>query len=141
MDFNTIYKLEFEPEIRLVLCDCPVKAGFPSPAEDFDIADMSLNEILIKHPNATYLMKVKGDSMLPELQTGDIVIVDRSMEPKSNMMVVASIEGEFTVKRIMIYKDEVHLCPSNPEYKNIIVRKGQDLLVWGVVTGVIRRFA
>ena len=115
-----------------------VSAGFPSPADDYIETALDLNEHLIKHPAATFFVKVKGDSMIGAgINSGDILIVDRSLEAKNNKIVVAIVNGDFTVKRFVKRKDKVYLLAENPEYEPIEVKQGMDFEVWGVVMHVI----
>jgi len=101
--------------LKLPLFLSSVKAGFPSPADDFVETRLDLNEYLIDHPEATFFVRVSGDSMIRAgIHTGDILIVDRSLEPKNNDIVIAIIDGEFTVKRLKKYGDRVFLVPENP---------------------------
>lgn len=124
--------------MRLPLFIVPVKAGFPSPAEDYLEQNLDLNEYLIKHPAATFFVRVDGDSMKGAgIHRGDILIVDRALEPTNGKIVIAVINGEFTVKRIRIQKEKILLEPENPQYLPIQVHPESDFEVWGVVTFVI----
>jgi len=124
--------------LKLPLFLSSVKAGFPSPADDFVETRLDLNEYLIDHPEATFFVRVSGDSMIRAgIHTGDILIVDRSLEPKNNDIVIAIIDGEFTVKRLKKYGDRVFLVPENPNYKLIEIKPESDFLIWGVVKYVI----
>lgn len=124
--------------MKLPLFIVPVKAGFPSPAEDYLEENLDLNEYLIKHPAATFFVRVDGDSMKGAgIHRGDILIVDRALEPSNGKIVVAIINGEFTVKRIRIEKEKILLEPENPRYVPIQVHPESDFEVWGVVTFVI----
>jgi DNA polymerase V len=118
----------------------PVQAGFPSPAEDYVEATLDLNEYLIDRPAATYFVRVAGDSMINAgINSGDILIVDRSKSPKSGEIVVAQIDNDFTVKRYHQGKDGVVLSPENEDFKAVKISDDQ-LITMGVVTGVVRRF-
>jgi DNA polymerase V len=118
-----------------------VAAGFPSPADDHLDRDLDLHELLIQHPAATYYVRLSGDSMLGAgLYDGDILIVDRSLEPKHTDIVIAVLNGELTVKRLFRRGDLVQLRPVNHRYPIITVTPDQELLIWGVVTGSIRQF-
>lgn len=124
--------------MKLPLFVVPVKAGFPSPAEDYLEENLDLNEYLIKHAAATFFVRVDGDSMKGAgIHRGDILIVDRALEPSNGKIVVAVINGEFTVKRIRIEKTKVFLEPENPKYVPIEINPESDFEVWGVVTFVI----
>jgi len=115
-----------------------IKAGFPSPAEDYLDKQLDLNEHLIKHPASTFFVKVKGDSMIGAgISSGDILIVDRSLEPKDKRIVVAVVNGDFTVKRISQKGEKLSLLSENPKYSPIEIKAGMDFEVWGVVTNVI----
>ena len=115
-----------------------IKAGFPSPAEDYLDKKLDLNEHLIKHPASTFFVKVKGDSMIGAgINSGDILIVDRSLEPKDKKIVVAVVNGDFTVKRISKRGDKLSLISENPKYDPIEIKDGMDFEVWGVVVHVI----
>jgi len=115
-----------------------IKAGFPSPADDYLDKKLDLNEHLIKHPASTFFVKVKGDSMINAgINTGDILIVDRSLEPKDKRIIVAVVNGDFTVKRMAKIKDKLFLLAENPKYPAIEIRDGMDFEVWGVVIHVI----
>ena len=115
-----------------------IKAGFPSPADDFAENYLDLNEYLIQHPVATFFVKVSGDSMVNAgIQSGNILIVDRSASHSNNSIVVAIIENEFTVKRFKLVNGEPYLFPENPNFKPIKL-KDQDE-IWGVVTSVINK--
>ena len=115
-----------------------IKAGFPSPADDYLDKKLDLNEHLIKHPASTFFVKVKGDSMIGAgINSGDILIVDRSLEPKDKRIVVAVVNGDFTVKRISKNKDRLSLVAENPKYPSIEIKDGMDFEVWGVVIHVI----
>jgi len=115
-----------------------IKAGFPSPAEDYLDKKLDLNEHLIKHPASTFFVKVKGDSMVDAgINTGDILIVDRSLEPKDKRIIVAVVNGDFTVKRISKRGEKLSLLSENPKYGPIEIKEGMDFEVWGVVTNVI----
>ena len=117
-----------------------IPAGFPSPAEDYLDKQLDLNEWLIKHPAATFFVRVEGDSMRDAgIASGDILIVDRSLEPSDGKIVVAVIDGEFTVKRIAIGAGGVQLLPANDSYTPIRVHPESDFRIWGVVTYVIHR--
>ena len=115
-----------------------VAAGFPSPADDYLEGNLDLNKYLIQHPVATYFVRVTGDSMIGAgIHSGDILIVDRSLEPTSRRVVIAIVNGELTVKRLIRKKDRVILMPENDRYKPIEIKDETELEVWGVVTSVI----
>ena len=116
----------------------PVAAGFPSPAEDYLEGKLDLNKHLIKHPAATFFVRVAGDSMLAAgIHPGDILIVDRAIEPADKKVVIAVIEGELTVKRIRIIDGKVVLVPENENYRPLQIESGMNFEIWGVVTSVI----
>lgn len=125
--------------LKLPLYLSKVSAGFPSPAED-DIAEkLDLNDYLIKHPAATFLVRASGNSMINAgIYENDILIVDRSLTPTDGKIVIVAIDGQLTVKRL---KKQVNGCilllPENPNYKPIEIQEGSDLHIWGVVTNVI----
>lgn len=117
-----------------------LSAGFPSPASDYLERALDLNEYLIKNPSATFFVEITGDSMINVgIHSGDILIVDRSLEARNNKIVVAVINGEFTVKRLSLKKEKVMLVPENPLYKPIEIKDGMDFEIWGVATTVIHR--
>ncbi len=116
----------------------PVSAGFPSPAEDYIEDQLDLNKYLIKHPSATFFVKVKGDSMIDAgIHSGDILIVDRAIDPGNKKVVIAVIDGELTLKRIRMIKGKLFLVPENNKYKPVEITEEMDFNVWGVVTNVI----
>jgi DNA polymerase V len=122
----------------LPLTRSTVNAGFPSPAEDFIESQIDISRKLIKHPASTFLVRAKGDSMIDKgIQDGDILVVDKSLEAKNNSVVIAYIDGEFTVKRFVKKKNEVILYPANNNYEPIKITSENDFLVWGVVTYVL----
>jgi DNA polymerase V len=126
--------------MRLPLFAVPVKAGFPSPADDFVEQNLDLNEYLIQHPAATFFVRVDGDSMVGAgIQKDDILIVDRALQPSNGKIVVAVLNGEFTVKRLRIRAEKTFLEAENPAYKPIEIRPELDFRVWGIVTYVIHK--
>ena len=116
-----------------------IHAGFPSPADDFIESSIDLNEQLIQHPEATFFLRVSGDSMIGAgIHDGDLLIVDRALEAKSGRIVIAALNGEMTVKRLQILDDrKINLLPENNKYQPIAVLDGADFQIWGVVTQVI----
>ncbi|KAA3632084.1 MAG: LexA family transcriptional regulator [Calditrichaeota bacterium] len=115
-----------------------VAAGFPSPADDYLEGNLDLNKYLVKHPVATYFVRVTGDSMVGAgIHEGDILIVDRSLEPVSRRIVIAVVDGELTVKRLIRRNGKVMLMPENDKYKPIEIKDEVDLEIWGVVTTVL----
>lgn len=118
-----------------------VSAGFPSPADDFISERIDLNKHLVKHPTATFLVRVVGDSMINAgINSNDILIVDRSIEAKNGQIVVAAINGELTVKRLSKTADGVFLLPENDKYHPIKIDENNENLIWGVVTNLIHKF-
>jgi DNA polymerase V len=129
---------------RLPLFLAGVQAGFPSPADDFIDKRLDLNEHLILHPAATFFVRAVGESMLGAgIHDGDLLIVDRAVEPKDGKIVIASVNGELTVKRLKRKGQRLLLAPDNPDYPSIDVTEAQDsgegFEVWGVVTCVIHK--
>lgn len=131
-----------EPEVpvRLPLFASKIPAGFPSPADDYVEDMLDLQKLLVEHPAATFYVKVSGDSMSgAAIMAGDILVVDRSIEPTHGRIVVASIDSELTVKRLYLSKVRTALEPENPVYQPIEINEETDLRIWGVVTGVVRQ--
>lgn len=125
------------------LMDNRVVAGFPSPAEQYVERPLSLDELLVQHPVATYFVRAEGDSMRGVgIRSGDILVVDRSLEPESGSIVIACVDGEFTVKSFVREpaSGTVRLEAANPAYPPIEFRDGMELQVFGVVTAVVHRF-
>lgn len=115
-----------------------VPAGFPSPAEDFGQATLNISSQLIQHPQATFYMRVRGDSMvLAGINDGDYVIVDRAVKPSPGHVVVAVVEGEFTLKYLRRRADKFFLEAANPTFPPIHPKEGAVLEVWGVATNCI----
>ncbi len=126
---------------HIKLFACSVEAGFPSPAEDHIETTLDINDLLIEHPAATFFVRVSGDSMIgASIQDGDILIVDRSKKPVDGKIVIALVNGEYTVKRLSIKNQVIELCPENPNYTPIRLSGMDELIVWGVVTGLARQF-
>lgn len=116
-------------------------AGFPSPAEDLQERRIDLSEQLITHPQATFIIKVRGLSMVEAgIFDGDLLVVNRALKPKHNSVVVAVVDGEFTVKYLYQRQGRVRLKAANPTFPDIVPKDGQSLEVWGVVTAAIKRF-
>ena len=137
-EIEEIYSHRGETECARPLFLAPVPAGFPSPADDYQEGELDLNKHLIKHPSATFFVKVAGDSMLGAgIHPGDILIVDRSLEPADRKIVIAIINGELTVKRFRRVGKKLMLMPENDDYEPITVAEGMEFEVWGVVTTVV----
>lgn len=118
-----------------------VRAGFPSPADDYVEAALDLNELLIEHKEATFFMRVKGQSMEGAgIHEGDLLIVDRAVTPRHGCIVIAAIDGQLTVKRLIQRRGRVALEAASAQFPLISVGEGQELQIWGVVTGSVRRF-
>jgi DNA polymerase V len=115
-----------------------VQAGFPSPADDYIEGHLDLNEHLIKHPAATFFVRVTGNSMIDAgIQENDILIIDRSIKPSHGKVVVVAVDGQLTVKRLHIKDDKLTLMPENPSFEPIEINENNDICIWGVVTNVI----
>jgi len=124
----------------LDVCGWTVPAGFPSPAQDHVQRRIDLNEHLIHNGDATYLFKVSGDSMLGiGIFPNDTLLIDRSIEPKHNNIVLGVLNTEFTVKRLYRRGGVVKLVPENPIYPTRVIKEEDDFIVWGVVTAAIRK--
>ena len=116
-----------------------IKAGFPSPAADFEDDKISLDKVLVKNREATFYAKASGNSMTGAgIDNGDIMVIDRSLEPSDNKISVCCIDGEFTVKRIKIEKDGLYLVPENKDFVPIKITEDNQFIVWGIVTYVIK---
>ena len=124
----------------LDVCGWKVPAGFPSPAADHTQERIDLNKQLIRNKEATYIFRVKGDSMTGAgIYEGDALLVDRSIDPKHNHIVVAQLNNEFTVKRLHRRGGLVKLIAENPIYPVRVIKEEDDFLVWGVVTNNIHK--
>jgi DNA polymerase V len=135
---KTIYEPKKETQCERPIFMAPVTAGFPSPAEDYIEGKLDLNEHLVKHPAATFFVRVTGDSMIDAgIHPGDILIVDRSLEAADKKVVIAVVEGELTVKRIRLINEKIVLMPENENYKPLQINNETDFEIWGVVTNVI----
>ncbi|MBT4990073.1 MAG: translesion error-prone DNA polymerase V autoproteolytic subunit [Rickettsiales bacterium] len=123
---------------QLPFYSCTVQAGFPSPADDYMEDKLDLNKHLVKHPTATFFVRAAGNSMINAgIHSGDILVVDRSLEAKHGKIVIASIDGQLTVKRLHISKNETLLMPENDDFEPIKLGNDNDIVIWGVVTNVL----
>lgn len=135
----TFFLPDFESDLRIPFVKEGVSAGFPSPAADFMETSIDLNKELSENPLATFYIKVKGNSMIDAgINDKDVLVVDRSLEPQNNKIAICFIDGEFTVKRIQVEDDCLYLMPENPSYQPIKVTEESELVIWGMVTYVIK---
>jgi len=135
---SEIYRVSTRTKQALPFYLSSIRAGFPSPAEDYKDKNLDLNDHLIKNPTSTFFVKVSGNSMINAgIKSGDLLIVDRSLEPKDKKVVVAILNGEFTVKRILKKGEKLFLAPENDSFASIEIKDEMDFEVWGVVTNVI----
>ena len=136
----TIYKVDAESHLPLPYADEGIRAGFPSPAQDYMELAIDLNKELIKHPTSTFYGRVVGDSMKDEgIEEGDILVIDKSLELMDDDLAVCFIDGDFTVKRVRLESDAAWLVPSNVKYPPIKVTKDNEFMVWGIVTYTIKK--
>ncbi|MCW9039846.1 MAG: translesion error-prone DNA polymerase V autoproteolytic subunit [Rhodospirillales bacterium] len=136
-----IYIAATDIRTALPLLSSVVPAGFPSPAEDFVEGRLDLNEHLIHHPAATFIVRVEGESMIGAgVHPGDLLVVDRSLEPRHGDVVIAVLNGELTVKRLEKRAGRCFLSPANPVFPPIEIGDGMDCVIWGVVSSAIHQF-
>ena len=141
---DTISLTFFTPKnsnsLGAIYFDTGISAGFPSPAEDFKEQRLSLDDELVKNKEATFYARVSGQSMIGAgLEDNDLLVIDRSLEPENNKIAVCFLDGEFTVKRLRVSKEEVWLQPENPDYPIIKITADNDFVIWGIVTNVIKK--
>lgn len=139
-----IFSGSFDTDMELPYADAGVRAGFPSPAQDYMDRTLDFNKELIRHPAATFYAKVVGQSMIDAgIDEGDIVVIDRALDPRQGDVVVAYINGEFTMKYLDMTDKEhdiIWLRAGNPSYPDFRLTPDDDLRVWGVVSKVIKSF-
>jgi DNA polymerase V len=135
------YTPDYGSALELPFFDVGISAGFPSPADDFIELTIDLNKHLIKNKDATFFAKVKGNSMINAgICDGDLLVIDKSLEPQNGKIAVCQIDGEFTVKRIQIEKNIVWLIAENEDYQPIKVTPENELMIWGIVIHSIKTF-
>ncbi len=145
MSENELVITEIQPadtstELKLPMAEAACPAGFPSPAEDYMEERLDLNEHLIDNPAATFFVRVSGASMVDAgIHNGDILIVDRSLEPSEGEIVIAVLDGQLAVKRLVKEKGEFYLFSENDDYENLKINPESDFRIWGVATNVIHR--
>jgi DNA polymerase V len=138
----TIFSIQNKTELELPYFDALIKAGFPAPVDDYSESKLDLNKYVVSHPQSTFFVKVDGDSMQGcGIYEGDIVVVDKILEAKSGNIVLAVVDGEFTLKRLQINTNtkQISLVPENPKYQPIIITNEMELQIWGVVTFTIHK--
>ena len=137
LDFYSVDETAFE---KIPLFVGSVQAGFPSPADDYRDMDLDLHDHLVQNPSSTFCVKAIGESMKDAgIQSGDIMIVDKSLEPQNRSIVLAVIDGEFTVKRVNVNDNELYLMPENDSFTPIKITEEMDFQIWGVVTFIIHK--
>lgn len=135
-----IHKIDITSSLPLQYADEGIKAGFPSPAQDYLEQAIDLNKEIVKHPASTFYGRVVGNSMSEEgIEEGDILVIDKSLDLIDGDLAVCYIDGEFTVKRVKLETDAAWLVPSNSEYPPIKVTKENDFMIWGIVTYTIKK--
>jgi len=133
-----VYGPDLSTEYQHPFFEAGVPAGFPSPATDYEENKLDLNKYLIKNPAATFFVRATGDSMVGAgIHSGDLLVVDRSLEPRDKCVVIAVINGELAVKRIRIQKKKITIEPENENYSAQEITEDMEFEVWGVVTNVI----
>ena len=138
MNVDAVYAPDLSTRYALPIFLGRLPAGFPSPADDYLEGKLDLNRHLIKHPAATFFVRVTGDSMIGAgIHSGDLLVVDRSLEPADKNVVVAVLDGELTVKRLFKQNGVLRLLPENLSYQPIEITAQQTIEIWGVVTSVI----
>jgi DNA polymerase V len=135
------YFPDYSSKLELPFFDVGISAGFPSPADDFIELTIDLNKQFIKNKDTTFFARVKGHSMKNVgIYDGDLLIIDKSLEPQNNKIAICQIDGEFTVKRIQIEDNIVWLIAENDDYKPIKVTPENDFMIWGIVIHSIKSF-
>ena len=130
--------VEYAKYRKLPLFGSRVQAGFPSPADDHMVTKLDIREYLIQHPASTFYVRVTGDSMIKAgIHEGDLLVVDRSLNPAPGRVVIAAVDGELTVKRLAREGGRVLLMPENDDFTPIELREENSVTIWGVVTNVI----
>ena len=129
-----------EGHLEMPYISSGIKAGFPSPAADFDGTRISIDQIVVKNAIATFYAKANGNSMIGAgIDDGDILVIDKSIEPQDGKIAVCFIDGEFTVKRIKVQENSLLLLPENPLFEPIEVTHENDFIIWGIVTYVVKK--
>lgn len=137
-----MYSADLSSELTLPFADQGVRAGFPSPAQDYMTDSIDLNRELIRHPATTFYARASGDSMKDcGIDDGDLLVIDKALEPQDGDIVVAYIDGEFTLKTVRFDDNEkcIWLVPANKEYSPIKITEENNFLIWGVLTYNIKR--
>ena len=131
----------YVPGLSALEIDTSVHAGFPSPAEDFQGERIDVLKHIVRHPQATYTLRVRGDSMRDEgIFHGDVILVDRAIKPRHGLIVVAVVDGAYTCKRLWLRGGRLKLQAANPAFEDIIPQEGQTIEVWGVVLASVKQF-
>lgn len=131
----------YVPSLCALEIDTSVHAGFPSPAEDFQAERIDVLKHIVRHPQATYTLRVRGDSMRDEgIFDGDVILVDRAIKPRHGHVVVAVVDGAFTCKKLWLHGGKLKLQAANPAFEDIIPQEGQIIEVWGVVLASVKQF-
>ncbi len=135
-----IFTPDLSSHISLPYADGGIQAGFPSPAQDYISESIDLNREIVRHPASTFYGRVSGDSMIGDgIDPDDIIVIDRSLEPRDGDLAVCCVDGDFTLKRIRLEADKVWLIPANEAFDPILVTPDTRFEVWGVVTYTIKR--
>ena len=128
------YLLTNKDQVQVLLFENYVPAGFPSPAETYTEGPLNLHDYLVKKPAATFFVRVTGDSMVGAgIFKGDLLVVDKSLEPAHRSIVIAAVDGEFTVKRLIKRQGQILLQAENPNYPDRLIQEGNSFEIWGVV--------
>ena len=134
------FKPDNQNQKHLILANEAISAGFPSPAEDFKELKISIDQEVVKNESATFFARVDGESMQGAgLDDGDLLVIDRSEEPENGKIAVCFIDGEFTVKRLKVKDNCIYLMPENSKYKPLKVTSENQLIIWGIVTYVVKK--
>ncbi|MFA5713014.1 MAG: translesion error-prone DNA polymerase V autoproteolytic subunit [Bacteroidales bacterium] len=135
-----IFGVDQSKELELFFSETLVKAGFPSPAQDYTELKIDLNRELVRNPDSTFFARVSGESMVNDgVDDGDILVVDRSLTPFDGALAVCAIDNEFTLKRLSIKGKKVILKPANPAFKEIEITEDNLFSIWGVVQYIIKK--
>lgn len=140
MEKISLHSIKQETHAEIPMAVETIHAGFPSPAQDYIEDGIDLNKELVHHPASTFYARVAGYSMKDAgINPGDILVVDKLLEPKDGDIAVCFIDGEYTLKYIKFSKDSVWLVPANEDYKPIQITEDNDFIIWGIVTYTIQK--